>query len=116
MYFFFIKKRQRLIKGIGKNWHTIIELDLIYSSTYNKGTIIIAMAHNNDKIKVSIRIVGSDPKSRNLAHFLDSITDSLDNAISGGHKHAAGCSINLEDEEKFIELVKRKLEFELIKV
>jgi len=34
----------------------------------------------------------------------------------GGHKMAAGCVINKEDEDRFIELVKKKLEFELVKV
>ena len=75
------------------------------------------MAYNENKIKVSTRMAGRNPKSsRNLKQLMDSITDSLGGGDSGGHKYAAGCTINLEDEEKFIELVKRKLEFELVKV
>jgi len=90
---------------------------LSFSSTYKEGTIIIAMAYNENKIKVSTRMVGRNSKSsRNLKQLMDSITNSLGNGDSGGHKYAAGCTINLEDEEKFIDLIKRKLEFELIKI
>ena len=90
---------------------------LSFSSVYKEGTIIIAMAYNEDKIKVSTRMAGRNPKSsRNLKELLDSVTESLNGSISGGHKQAAGCIIKKEDEEKFIELVKRKLEFELVKV
>lgn len=90
---------------------------LSFSSSYEEGTVIIAMAYNENKIKVSTRMAGRNPKSpRNLKQLMDSITNSLGNGDSGGHKYAAGCTINIEDEEKFIDLVKRKLEFELVKV
>ena len=91
---------------------------LSFSSVYKKGKIIIAMAYNEDKIKVSARMVGRNKNSsRNLKKFLESIITTLGSRGEfGGHKHAAGCTINIEDEEKFIDLVKRKLEFELIKV
>ena len=90
---------------------------LSFSSIYKEGTVIIAMAYNENKIKVSTRMAGRNPKSpRNLKQLMDSITNSLGSGDSGGHKYAAGCTINLEDEEKFIELVKRKLEFELVKI
>jgi len=75
------------------------------------------MVHNENKIKVSTRIAGRDIETpRNLKHLMDSITNSLGSGESGGHKYAAGCTINLKDEEKFIELVKKQLEFELVKV
>ncbi|MDP2926308.1 MAG: DHH family phosphoesterase [Nanoarchaeota archaeon] len=87
-----------------------------FSAIYKEGTIIIAMAYNNDKIKVSTRMVGRNPKStRNLKELMESISSDIEGEF-GGHKEAAGCLIKKEDEEKFIELVKRKLEYELIKV
>jgi len=90
---------------------------LSFSAVYKEGTIIIAMAYNDDKIKVSTRMAGRNPKSsRNLKELVDSITCTLGGSVSGGHKQAAGCIIKKEDEDKFIELVKRKLEFELVKV
>ena len=88
---------------------------LSFSSIYKEGTVIIAMAYNNNDIKVSARIVGRN-SSRNLKEFLESIIRILGRGDCGGHKHAAGCTIFLEDENRFIELVKNNLEFEVIKV
>ena len=88
---------------------------LSFSSVYKEGTIIIAMAYDNDKIKVSMRMAGHSSSSRNLKEFIDSITCSI-GGIAGGHKEAAGCVISRDSENKFIELVKKKLEYELIKV
>lgn len=89
---------------------------LSFSSAYREGTILVAMAYNKDKIKVSTRMVGRNYNSgRNLKELMDSIT-LLIGGESGGHKKAAGCTINKDQEEKFIELVKKKLEIELIKV
>tara|TARA_Y100000310_G_C20607108_1_gene776095 strand:+ start:156 stop:1487 length:1332 start_codon:yes stop_codon:yes gene_type:complete len=89
---------------------------LSFSSTYKQGTIIITMAYNEDKIKVSTRMAGRRSKSkRNLKELLNSIIQTIGGEC-GGHKNAAGCTISKEQEEKFIELIKRKLEFELVKV
>jgi RecJ-like exonuclease len=89
---------------------------LSFSSIYKEGTIIIAMAYDHDKIKVSLRIAGRNPNSsRNLKELIDSITCSI-GGLSGGHKEAAGCIISKEFENKFIELLKKKLEYEMIKV
>ena len=74
------------------------------------------MAYNCDKIKVSARLCGKNPKStRNLKELMDSISELL-GGESGGHKNAAGCLIDKKDEDRFIELVKKKLEYEMIKV
>lgn len=90
---------------------------LSFSSVYKEGTIIIAMAYNEDKIKVSARIAGKSPHSaRNLKELMDSITQTLGHGESGGHKHAAGCTIKIEHEERFIDLIKRKLDVEVVKV
>jgi len=89
---------------------------LSFSSVYKQGTIIIAMAYNEDKIKVSARVAGRRIKSnRNLRELVDSIIHTI-GGESGGHCNAAGCTIKKEDEDKFIELVQRKLGIELIKV
>lgn len=90
---------------------------LSFSSTYKEGTVIVAMAYNEDKIKVSARMSGRNHNSpRNLKQLMDSITHALGHGDSGGHKNAAGCTISLEKEKEFIDLVKKKLEFEMVKV
>jgi RecJ-like exonuclease len=87
-----------------------------FSSIYPDNTVIVAMAYDKDKIKVSARIAGINKKtSRNLKELMESVTNLIEGE-SGGHKHAAGCTIKKEDEKKFIELIKKKLEFELVKV
>jgi RecJ-like exonuclease len=87
------------------------------SALYKEGTVIITMAYNQDKIKVSSRICGRDKleDSRNLRDLMNDIT-SLLGGESGGHKFAAGCVINKDREEAFIELVKKKLDIEVVKV
>ncbi|MBR9705476.1 DHH family phosphoesterase [Candidatus Pacearchaeota archaeon] len=89
---------------------------LSFSSIYKEGTIIIAMAYNDDKIKVSSRMAGRNPKSpRNLKELMESVAQTL-GGESGGHKHAAGCMIKKEHENEFIKLVKKKLDVEIVKV
>lgn len=88
------------------------------STLYKEGTIIITMAYNQDKIKVSSRICGRDKKEgeqRNLKDFMTEITQHL-GGESGGHKFAAGCIINKTQEEAFIEFVKKKLDVEIVKI
>ena len=90
---------------------------LSFSSIYKEGTIIIAMAYNGNKIKVSTRMAGRNIKTkRNLKKLMDSVTYTLGNGNSGGHKQAAGCTIKKEDEQRFIELIQKELEVEMIKV
>lgn len=92
---------------------------LSMSAVYKEGTIIITMAYNHDKIKVSSRISGrgktEQGQARNLREVMDEITDML-GGESGGHKFAAGCVIGKDKEEAFIELVKKKLDIEHIKI
>jgi len=89
---------------------------LSFSSVYKQGTIIITMAYNEDKIKVSTRMAGRNPQSnRNLKELMGSIIQII-GGESGGHKHAAGCTINKEHEQEFINLIKRKLDVEVVKV
>lgn len=91
---------------------------LSMSAVYKEGTIIITMAYNKDKIKVSSRISGTrgeKSSSRNLKEVMNEITDLI-GGEAGGHKFAAGCIINKDKEEAFIELVKKKLDIEHIKI
>jgi RecJ-like exonuclease len=88
------------------------------SAIYKEGTIVITMAYNQDKIKVSSRICGrgkTENEPRNLKEIMDEITELI-GGESGGHKMAAGCVISKEKEEAFIDLVKKKLDIEVMKV
>jgi len=86
---------------------------LSMSSFYKEGTAIITMAWNNDKIKVSGRIAGRN--GRNIREILDSVIEKV-GGESGGHPLAAGCLISKEKENEFIELLRKKLEIELVKI
>jgi len=91
---------------------------LSMSALYEEGTVIITMAYNKDKIKVSSRICGREKTNedpRNLKEIMDDIIELI-GGESGGHKFAAGCVINKDKEEAFIELVKKKLDIEVVKV
>jgi single-stranded DNA-specific DHH superfamily exonuclease len=89
------------------------------SALYKEGTVVITMAHNKDKIKVSCRVCGREKSNsqdpRNLKQMMDEITDLI-GGESGGHKFAAGCVISKDKEEAFIEVVKKKLDIEVVKI
>ena len=136
----YVKYRQHIISGLkyienhgkieGKKYIIINTKDqvkdtiigtlasiLSFSSVYQEGTVIIAMAYNEDKIKVSARLAGRNPSyARNLRELMDSITHTLGHGESGGHKNAAGCTIKIEHEDRFIDLLKRKLDVEMVRV
>jgi len=90
------------------------------SATYKEGTILIGMAYNENKIKVSARMVGRE--GRNLKELMEKtiIEFKTDNPNStaevGGHYYAAGCSIEKEKEDSFLETLKKNLEIEIVKV
>ena len=135
----YVKYRQHIISGLkhieqnqkiqGKEYVIINVKDKIkdtligtlasilsFSSIYKEGTVIVGMAYNEDKIKISTRMAGRNHNSkRNLKKLMDSITRVI-GGESGGHQKAAGCTIKKEDENKFIDLIKNKLEFELVKI
>lgn len=87
---------------------------LSMSSVYKEGTTIVAMAHNEDKIKISARIAGRNGH-KNIREVLDSVIAEI-GGESGGHAQAAGCLISREKEKPFIETLKKKLEIELVKI
>ncbi|MCH7782965.1 hypothetical protein IID62_07840, partial [candidate division KSB1 bacterium] len=51
---------------------------LSFSSMYKEGTVIVAMAYNENKIKVSTRMAGRNPESpRNLKELMNSLSNAL---------------------------------------
>lgn len=90
------------------------------SAKYPNGTVLIGMAYNGDKIKISARINGRD--GRNLKEALEKTVNSFKKkhpettAEVGGHHYAAGCLIEKEKEKEFIEILKETLEIEVVKV
>jgi RecJ-like exonuclease len=87
---------------------------LSVSSTYEEGTVIVAMAYCEDKIKVSSRVAGRN-STKNLREILESVTSKI-GGESGGHALAAGCLIPKESEESFLSYLKKALDVEVIKV
>jgi len=84
-----------------------------YSPAYEKGTIIIALAYNEDKIKVSARLAGRE--GRNVREVLAKAVLPLGGEV-GGHHNAAGCLIEKEQESVFISELKKTLDIELVNV
>ena len=83
------------------------------SSMHEEGTIIITMAHSEDKIKVSARVAGRN--GRNVREILESVTSKI-GGETGGHPLAAGCLISKENEKVFIDYLIKILDIELVKV
>lgn len=83
------------------------------SPVYDEGTIIVALAYNEDKIKVSARIAGRNGK--NVREVLNKVVVPLGGEV-GGHHNAAGCLISKENEAIFISELQKTLEVELLKV
>jgi len=83
------------------------------SSIYDNGTIIATMAYYDDKIKVSVRSVGRS--GRNIREILTDIIDKIGGEV-GGHEFAAGCMVKQEKEKEFLEMLKKSLEIELVKI
>ena len=86
---------------------------LTSSNIYERGTVLIGMAYNQDKIKVSARIAGEG--SKNLKEVLEKTVMSIEAEV-GGHQRAAGCLIKRQDEGKFLEELRRNLEVEVVKI
>lgn len=84
-----------------------------HSPSYKEGTIIIALAYNEDKIKVSARLAGRE--GANVREVLSKVMVSFGGEV-GGHPNAAGCLIDKTHEERFIQELQKVLEIEAIKV
>jgi len=87
---------------------------LSHSSLYQEETIIVGLAKDQERIKVSARNVGS--KGRNVREILEKVTKSIGGEEVGGHEFAAGCTITQEQEQEFLELLKKILELQVIKI
>ncbi len=83
------------------------------SPLYEEGTIITTMAYYEDKIKVSSRNVGMN--KRNVREILDLVIKEIGGEV-GGHESAAGCMIARDKEKRFIDLLKKNFEIELVKI
>ncbi len=84
-----------------------------HSPFFSEGTIIIALAYNENKIKVSARIAGKE--GRNVREILAKAILPLGGEV-GGHPRAAGCLIEKEKETEFIAELRKVLDIELVKV
>src|SRR3989344_8126043 len=84
-----------------------------HSPSYSEGTIIIGLAYNQDKIKVSARLSGR--KGRNVREVLNQVVVPLGGEV-GGHPQAAGCLISKSQEAQFLQELKKTLDVELVKV
>jgi len=84
-----------------------------FSPLYPEGTIIVAMAYDQDKIKVSARLAGR--KGRNVREILTQAIIPIKGEV-GGHPNAAGALISKENEDEFINELKKVLDIDLIKV
>ena len=83
------------------------------SNLYEEGTVIISMAYYDDKIKVSARNIGK--VGRNVREILQNVVAEIGGEV-GGHEFAAGCNIFKKNEKRFVELVRKEFELEVIKV
>ncbi len=131
-----VKYKQHIISGldlvsktekiVGKNFVIINAKDKIKdtiagtlasilsrSSLYEEGTIVVVMAYYEDKIKISSRNVGRN--GRNVREILDLIIKEIGGEV-GGHEFAAGCMITRGKEKEFVNLLKKNLEIELVKI
>jgi RecJ-like exonuclease len=91
---------------------TIISI-LSNSGVYEPGTIIIGLAQDQEKIKISARSAGKP--SRNLRELLSNVMQNLEGEV-GGHEHAAGCIISQEDQETFLENLRQNLKLEVVRI
>jgi RecJ-like exonuclease len=82
-----------------------------HSPVYSEGTIIVALAYNEDKIKVSARIAGKEGK--NVREVLSKVVVPLGGEV-GGHPNAAGCLISREKEAQFISELQKVLDIEFL--
>ena len=83
------------------------------SGIYEPGKIIIAMAYDKNKIKISARLVGK--QGRNLKQVLSEVIEKIGGEV-GGHKNAAGAIIEKTKEDEFIKNIIKNLEIPLIKI
>jgi len=82
-----------------------------HSPVYEVGNIIIALAYNENGIKVSARVAGRE--GRNVRDVLSKAVVRFGGEV-GGHPQAAGCLISREQEADFIIELQKVLDVELV--
>ncbi|MEK6919209.1 MAG: DHH family phosphoesterase [Nanoarchaeota archaeon] len=90
---------------------------ITFSSGYKEGTSIICMSYlNSDKVKVFFRMVGGYEKSgRKADDFISSMMESFSGDWSG-HSSSATCTISRVDQDRFVEILRRKLDVEVVQI
>ena len=71
------------------------------------------MAYDQNKIKASVRLVGK--QGRNVRELIEQVVAHIGGEF-GGHCSAAGIVIDKEKEKEFIEMLKKNLEIQIVKV
>ncbi len=106
-----------LINAKDKIKDTIIGtiMSIMQNSIKNQeGKTMVGMAYRENKVKISVRL-GRKNKEKNARDVLNAIIKEIGGEV-GGHKNAAGCTIEKEKEEIFIETLKKHSEIETVKV
>ncbi len=86
---------------------------IAHSGMFQAGTPIIALAYDNDKIKVSARIAGSDDsKGLNLRVLMDKLSKKVP-IETGGHEKAAGGLLSIHHEQDFLQELHTLLSMEV---
>ncbi|GIU68541.1 MAG: single-stranded DNA endonuclease [Candidatus Pacearchaeota archaeon] len=83
------------------------------SGEYEEGTLIITLAHSEEKIKVSGRVVGKN--GRNVRELLESVVKEIGGEV-GGHENAAGCIISKDKESDFLNKLIKYCELEIVRL
>ncbi|MBU1136459.1 MAG: DHH family phosphoesterase [Nanoarchaeota archaeon] len=86
---------------------------LSMSREYKEGTVIIGTSYDHEKIKVSARISGRN--GRNVRELLSESMKTI-HGECGGHQKAAGCLVPKSQENQFMEILKKQLEVEVVKI
>ncbi len=88
----------------------VIASILARNKIYKEGVVVCTLAQetkDKDKTKISLRL-NKDTSGIQLQRILEKVTKEF-GADSGGHDHAAGAVINIEDEEAFIKALEKAL-------
>jgi len=83
---------------------------LTMSQKYPKDYYVLSLAHNTaDKtVKVSMRVVGNN-EDIDLQKIVTEIIEKLGCGEAGGHQHAAGAIIPIENEAEFLQIAEEEL-------
>ena len=93
---------------------TIVSI-LASSLVYPDQTVLVGLAYREDKIKVSARVVRNNNNNNNHSNNKINLYLLLDSVIkkiggeAGGHENAAGCLIDKEKEQDFLEALEEEL-------